>query len=215
MASNPIKRPFRISPAVVLPTGDVLRSCSYFPPVWSVLTLRSHRGTTRRASGASWLAGSRGSSSSPRWFFRCVGFRRAGCGTCSYSCQALLLTLLTQVQWSAHRAHHGPPPTEDGGRAAGTFSTAVATSPEARKAARMPLYSAESDAATQAIRPWRRTMHPAGVGADAGGDRSAGRRIPRIALLEYETTDQSPKFTHFSQWRRKHGVALRRRSSHR
>ena len=82
-----------------------------FPPVWSILTLRSpwHSGEGFRGIVVGGLA----------WFFiiasvvLSVRWVQEGGGVNLFIfVPGILLTLLTQVQWTAHRAHYGPPPTE-------------------------------------------------------------------------------------------------------
>ena len=82
-----------------------------FPPVWSVLTLRSpwhHSGDGFRNILIGGLA----------WFFIIGsvvmafnwGYRQGNWQNLVVFVPGLLLTLLTQVQWVAHCARHGPPP---------------------------------------------------------------------------------------------------------
>ena len=87
-----------------------------FPPVWSVLTLRSpwHSGQGFRGimvGGIAWFF----IIASVVFAFRWVqaddeGNRRIV--NLFIFVPGLLLTLVTQIQWAAHRAQHGPPPTE-------------------------------------------------------------------------------------------------------
>ena len=85
-----------------------------FPPVWSVLTLRSpwhHSGDGFRNILVGGLA----------WFFIIGsivlafnwGYRQGNWQNLVLFAPGLLLTLLTQVQWAAHCARHGPPPPAD------------------------------------------------------------------------------------------------------
>jgi hypothetical protein len=85
-----------------------------FPPVWSVLTLRSpwHSGEGYRGimvGGLAWFFIIASVVLSVRWV------QEGGVVNLFIFVPGILLTLLTQVQWTAHRAHHGPPPTESEG----------------------------------------------------------------------------------------------------
>ena len=82
-----------------------------FPPVWSVLRLRS---PWHNREGGTWniLVGGLA------WFFIIASVvlsvrwvQEGGVINLFFFVPGLLLTLLTQVQWTAHRARHGPPPT--------------------------------------------------------------------------------------------------------
>ena len=82
-----------------------------FPPVWSVLTLRSpwHNAEGLRGimvGGIAWFIIIAAVVLSVRWV------QEGGVRNLFIFVPGILLTLLTQVQWTAHRAHHGPPPTE-------------------------------------------------------------------------------------------------------
>ena len=84
-----------------------------FPPVWSVLTLRSpwHKGEGFLGIMVGGVA----------WFFIIfivvMSFSWVSRGNWQnlfvMPIPGLLLTLLTQVQWAAHCAQHGPPPVDD------------------------------------------------------------------------------------------------------
>ena len=83
-----------------------------FPPVWSFLTLRSpwHKGEGFFGiliGGLAWFFLIASVVMSVKWIQedRMVNL--------FIFVPGVLLTLLTQVQWAAHRARHGPPPTED------------------------------------------------------------------------------------------------------
>jgi len=83
-----------------------------FPPVWSILTLRSpwHKGEGFIGifiGGLAWFFLIAGVVLSVRWV------QEGGVLNLFIFVPGVLLTLLTQVQWQAHLAHHGPPPTED------------------------------------------------------------------------------------------------------
>ena len=83
-----------------------------FPPVWSILTLRSpwHKGEGFFGifiGGLAWFFLIAGVVLSVRWV------QEGGVLNLFVFMPGVLLTLLTQVQWQAHRAHHGPPPTEE------------------------------------------------------------------------------------------------------
>ena len=82
-----------------------------FPPVWSILTLRSpwHKGEGFFGifiGGLAWFFLIASVVLSVRWV------QEGGVLNLFIFVPGILLTLLTQVQWQAHRAHHGPPPTE-------------------------------------------------------------------------------------------------------
>ena len=82
-----------------------------FPPAWSVLTLRSpwHNAEGFRGimvGGIAWFIIIASVVLSVRWV------QEGGVRNLFIFVPGILLTLLTQVQWTAHRAHHGPPPTE-------------------------------------------------------------------------------------------------------
>ena len=83
-----------------------------FPPVWSILTLRSpwHKGEGFFGifiGGLAWFFLIASVVLSVRWV------QEGGVLNLFIFVPGVLLTLLTQVQWQAHRAHHGPPPTEE------------------------------------------------------------------------------------------------------
>ncbi len=98
-----------------------------FPPVWSVLTLRSpwQGGEGFRSilvGGIAWFFIIAGVVLSVRWV------QEGGAFNLFVFVPGLLLTLLTQVQWAAHRARYGAPPTAsagDSGNAPPTPSTAA------------------------------------------------------------------------------------------
>ncbi len=82
-----------------------------FPPVWSVLTLRSpwHGGEGTRSilvGGVAWFFIIASVVLSVRWV------QEGGVIKLFVFVPGVLLTLLTQVQWTAHRARHGAPPTD-------------------------------------------------------------------------------------------------------
>ena len=85
-----------------------------FPPVWSILTLRSpwHKGEGFFGiliGGFAWFFLIAAVVMSVAWVQNEAG---GGPRNLFVFVPGVLLTLLTQVQWAAHRAHHGPPPTE-------------------------------------------------------------------------------------------------------
>lgn len=82
-----------------------------FPPVWSVLTLRSpwHNAEGFRGimvGGIAWFIIIASVVLSVRWV------QEDGVRNLFIFVPGILLTMLTQVQWAAHRARYGPPPTE-------------------------------------------------------------------------------------------------------
>lgn len=101
-----------------------------FPPVWSVLTLRSpwhHSGDGFRNILIGGLA----------WFFIIAsivlafnwGYRQGNWQNLVVFAPGLLLTLLTQVQWAAHCARHGPPPAPADSDGEASPPTAPITAP--------------------------------------------------------------------------------------
>lgn len=94
-----------------------------FPPVWSVLTLRSPWNRNALVGGVAWAILIVGGIFAFQWvsgvnpFFwipdsgdNVPGGRRWE--NLVIFLPGALLTVLTQVQWQAHRAQHGPPPSE-------------------------------------------------------------------------------------------------------
>ena len=84
-----------------------------FPPVWSILTLRSpwHNRTEGfrgiLVGGIAWFIIIASVVLSVRWV------QEGGVVNLFIFVPGLLLTLVTQIQWSAHRARYGPPPSAD------------------------------------------------------------------------------------------------------
>ena len=83
-----------------------------FPPVWSILTLRSpwHNAEGFRGiltGGIAWFIMIASVVLSVRWV------QEGGVVNLFIFVPGLLLTLVTQIQWTAHRARYGPPPTTD------------------------------------------------------------------------------------------------------
>lgn len=110
MASQPINdmsdypRPWFYRP-------EVYYGFLIFPPVWSVLTLRSpwHKAEGFlgiMVGGVAWFFLIASVVMSVKWV------QEGGVLNLFIFVPGVLLTLLTQVQWAAHRARHGPPPTE-------------------------------------------------------------------------------------------------------
>ena len=126
-----------------------------FPPVWSILTLRSpwHSIEGLRGfdlflkvliGGIAWFIIIAAVVLSVAWVQNEAG---GGPRNLFIFVPGLLLTLITQIQWAAHRAQHGPPPTDEEG-------------PESR--------SPTSRAGAAVAEP-----------ASDDGDSQAGRRPPR------------------------------------
>ena len=95
--------------------------------MWSILTLRSpwHKGEGFFGifiGGLAWFFLIASVVLSVRWV------QEGGVLNLFIFVPGVLLTLLTQVQWQAHRAHHGPPPTEE--QEESKPLAAVATGPE-------------------------------------------------------------------------------------
>lgn len=87
-----------------------------FPPVWSILTLRSpwHKGEGFwgiLVGGLAWFFLIASVVFTVRWVQPDDEGNRRVLNLFIFV-PGLLLTLLTQVQWAAHRARHGPPPTD-------------------------------------------------------------------------------------------------------
>ena len=83
-----------------------------FPPVWSILTLRSpwhNRSEGFRGiliGGIAWFLIIASVVLAVRWV------QEGGVVNLFIFVPGLLLTLVTQIQWTAHRARYGPPPGE-------------------------------------------------------------------------------------------------------
>ena len=128
MASRPVRdmseypRPWFYRP-------EIYYGLIIFPPVWSILTLRSpwHKGEGFFGifiGGLAWFFLIAGVVLSVRWV------QEGGVLNLFVFVPGVLLTLLTQVQWQAHRAHHGPPPTEAQDEEPPSAQVAVAARPE-------------------------------------------------------------------------------------
>ena len=154
MASPFHTRPFRLSPALVLPSGDLLQSL-YFPTrlvgAHAALAVAQHRWSARTRLLPQDTHGRWGRVVHYHRLRGALGAMGAG-GRSPQPVHALspelLLILLTQVQWSAHRAQHGPPPTEGQDE-----QSAAARPPDERPDSPGPVGaddvdSPESDAAT-------------------------------------------------------------------
>ncbi len=112
MASTPIKnlsdypRPWFYRP-------EIYYGFFIFPPAWSVLTLRSpwHNRTEGfrgiLIGGIAWFVIIASVVLSVRWV------QEGGVVNLFIFVPGLLLTLVTQIQWTAHRARFGPPPSEE------------------------------------------------------------------------------------------------------
>ena len=87
-----------------------------FPPVWSILTLRSpwHKGEGFFGiliGGFAWFFLIASVVFTVRWVQADDEGNRQIVNLFIFV-PGLLLTLITQIQWAAHRAQHGPPPTD-------------------------------------------------------------------------------------------------------
>ena len=159
-----------------------------FPPVWSILTLRSpwHKGEGFFGifiGGLAWFFLIAAVVLSVRWV------QEGGVLNLFVFVPGVLLTLLTQVQWQAHRAHHGPPPTSD--EVPESRTSERSAGPEGWTWVNSPTDEEASESRTQAPGSGNAVADPAEMlpirqtaerpGADAAGDAgpSAGRRIPR------------------------------------
>lgn len=110
MASEPIRDMSRY-PRPWFYRPEVYYGLLIFPPVWSVLTLRSpwHSADGFRGimvGGVAWFIIIASVVLSVRWV------QEGGVLNLFIFVPGILLTLVTQVQWTAHRARYGPPPTE-------------------------------------------------------------------------------------------------------
>ena len=130
MASRPIRdlseypRPWFYRP-------EIYYGFFIFPPVWSILTLRSPwHGRTEGfrgilIGGIAWFIMIASVVLSVRWV------QEGGVVNLFIFVPGLLLTLITQIQWTAHRAQHGPPPMpedEEPAEAAGRTTAPIETS---------------------------------------------------------------------------------------
>ncbi len=79
-----------------------------FPPVWSVLTLRSPWNSNVLMGGVAWFLLALMVVLAFNW-----GYRQGNWHNLFLFLPGVLLTVVTQVQWQAHLAQHGPPPAED------------------------------------------------------------------------------------------------------
>ena len=79
-----------------------------FPPVWSVLTLRSPWNSNVLMGGVAWFLLALIVVLAFNW-----GYRQGNWQNLFLFLPGVLLTVVTQVQWQAHIAQHGPPPAED------------------------------------------------------------------------------------------------------
>ncbi len=87
-----------------------------FPPVWSILTLRSpwHKGEGFFGiliGGVAWFFLIASVVFTVRWVQADDEGHRQVVNLLIFL-PGLLLTLITQIQWAAHIAQHGPPPTD-------------------------------------------------------------------------------------------------------
>ena len=116
MASKPIRdlsdypRPWFYRP-------EIYYGLIVFPPVWSILTLRSpwHKGEGFFGifiGGVAWFFLIASVVMSVKWVQADDDGNRHVVNLFIFV-PGFLLTLLTQIQWAAHRARHGPPPTQD------------------------------------------------------------------------------------------------------
>ena len=138
-----------------------------FPPVWSVLTLRSpwHNAEGFRGimvGGIAWFIIIAAVVLSVRWV------QEGGVRNLFIFVPGILLTLLTQVQWTAHRAHHGPPPTEteDEGQPPAPTATNQSTEGDGDAAERETSQAPPPDYTPRRRR--RRRRRPISRSADSG-----------------------------------------------
>lgn len=129
-----------------------------FPPVWSVLTLRSpwHSGEGFRgilAGGIAWFFIIAMVVLSVRWV------QEGGSVNLFIFVPGLLLTLVTQIQWAAHRARYGPPPTESEESQETPASATGVTASQTENAA--PLDEDNAEDGESADQPGSRAGYPA------------------------------------------------------
>ena len=145
MASRPVRdiseypRPWFYRP-------EIYYGLIIFPPVWSILTLRSpwHKGEGFFGifiGGLAWFFLIAGVVLSVRWV------QEGGVLNLFIFVPGVLLTLLTQVQWQAHRAHHGPPPTEEQDEDNSAAPVPAAVQPERDAGGKETASGGESDTA--------------------------------------------------------------------
>ena len=105
-----------------------------FPPVWSILTLRSPWHNRREGffgiliGGIAWFLMIASVVLSVRWV------QEGGVINLFVFVPGLLLTLVTQIQWTAHRARYGPPPGEQAEEQAREQTEGPGKSPQASSA---------------------------------------------------------------------------------
>ena len=143
-----------------------------FPPVWSVLTLRSpwHSGEGFRGilvGGIAWFFIIAMVVLSVRWV------QAGGVVNLFIFVPGLLLTLVTQIQWSAHRARYGPPPSESEESQEPPASAARVATSQAEKANSIDEEGESADqpgsrAGYSARRRRRRRRRPISRSADSG-----------------------------------------------
>ena len=105
-----------------------------FPPVWSVLTLRSPWNSNVLVGGFAWFLLAAIVVLAFNW-----GYRQGNWQNLVIFVPGVMLTLLTQVQWQAHMAQHGPPPSQDEATPeAGTAKPVKPKEPRAAPARRRP-----------------------------------------------------------------------------
>ena len=156
---------------------EIYYSFIIFPPVWSILTLRSpwHKGEgffVILIGGVAWFFLIASVVFTVRWVQADDEGTRQIVNLFIFV-PGLLLTLITQIQWAAHRAQHGPPPTDSedepesrasAGRAQGrTIGDDNATHTQETGEAREP--AAERPAPR---RRRRRRRRPLDTSADSG-----------------------------------------------
>ena len=83
-----------------------------FPPVWSFLALRSPWNRNVLVGGVAWAILIVGAVLAFRWV------RNGSIENLVIFIPGVVLTVVTQVQWSVHRARHGPPPALEDDEAA-------------------------------------------------------------------------------------------------
>ena len=139
-----------------------------FPPVWSILTLRSpwHKGEGFYGimiGGVAWFFLIASVVFTVRWVQADDEGNRHVVNLFIFV-PGLLLTLITQIQWAAHRAQHGPPPTDE--------EAPESQSPAPRAGAAVAEPSSDDDASPADRRPplrrRRRRRRPVDTSADSG-----------------------------------------------
>ena len=137
-----------------------------FPPVWSILTLRSpwHKGEGFFGiliGGIAWFFLIASVVFTVRWVQANDEGNRQVVNLFIFV-PGLLLTLVTQIQWAAHRAQHGPPPTDE--------EASESRSPAPKSGAAVAEPASDDDEPPAERRPLRRRRRRRRRPADTSAD---------------------------------------------